>query len=303
MAGKRVSLADLATADTQQFSRVPAGLAVTPPPSERVASLGDVAPNPVNARVSHLRDPASVGSLADSIARNGQLEPCTVVTSKAFTAIFPEHSEAIGTCRFVQVSGARRRAALKLLGRDSINVHVLDAVASSRASFVSAGAAENIDRENYDAIEEAHAVAMLVKEAGSRQAAAEQLDRTTTWITQRTNLLKLCDELQTAVRDARIPLRMVRQLHNVDTPAQLAALSRWQATAARRDQADQALLDGDGEKRASTVPRRSRTAAAVAKLGGTPEKIAAALRSELSADDRRELATALLRDDEAGSPT
>ncbi|GGM22270.1 ParB/RepB/Spo0J family partition protein [Dactylosporangium sucinum] len=299
MAGKRINLAELADEPPLEEARVP-GFTETPPRPPRVEQ---VAANPLNTRDISAR-PAKITSIAKSIVEHGQLQPCTVVTRTAFLAIFPEHEAAVDGVAFVQVTGGRRRAAIIEAGLPTIDITVKNDLASSRGKFISATAAENIDREDYDPIEEARAVQLLVEECGTGQAAAEQLGRTPAWVTQRRNLLKLAPQLQEALRadetEDRIPLREVRDLHKLPVEEQLAALEAWRE---RRSAGLTAVnQDGDDDPPASPatkVPsqRPSPTASAIRRLGGTPSKIAATLRAELPAEDLRALIEELLRED------
>jgi ParB family chromosome partitioning protein len=254
--------------------------------------------------------PETITKIAASIRLHGQLQPCTVVTREAFLEIFAEHATAVGHAPFVQVTGGRRRAALLELGYPTIDMTVKNAVAESRAKFISATAAENIDREDYDLIEEARAVQLLVQECGSGKAAAEQLSRTPPWVTQRLNLLKLEAEVHMALRAAEIPLREVRDLHKRSREEQLVALKTWRKVAESRQKADESRHSGQEDSDSSSgngsgidpnvkhvMPRRSPVAAAIHRLGGTPVKIAENLRSALSAEDQRALAEELMREE------
>jgi ParB family chromosome partitioning protein len=295
MAGKRINLSDLADEPPLQEARIPA-FADTAPRSARVEQI---APNPLNTRDIHAH-PAKIASIAESMRLHGQLQPCTVVTRSAFLVLFPEHESSIGAAAFVQVTGGRRRAAAIQDNRPTLDITVKNDVAGSRAQFISATAAENIDREDYDPVEEARAVQLLVQECGTGKAAAEQLGRTPPWVTQRLNLLKLAPGVQAALRAGEIPLREVRDLHTSSAEEQLAALAAWRdrqagsgLTAVNPDPAGTPEQTGISTK--TRAPRPSPTAAAVRKLGDTPAKIAAALRSELPPEDLRALAEELLR--------
>ncbi|TQM01602.1 ParB/RepB/Spo0J family partition protein [Pseudonocardia kunmingensis] len=305
MAGKRINLAELAD-DPLEEARVPSFVETAP----RSARVEQVAANPKNTRDVH-GHPEKIANIAESIRLHGQLQPCTVVTRDAFLAIFPDHTDDVGQAAFVQVTGGRRRAAVLELGLSTIDITVKNALAESRAKFISATAAENIDREDYDLIEEARAVQLLVQECGTGKGAAEQLARTPPWVTQRLNLLKLEPELHAALRAAEIPLREVRDLHKRSRDQQLAALSAWQRLVESRQQVDgkrwrgyeeeesdlaagNGSVAGSAEKTAAS--RRSPVAAAIIRLGGTPAKIAQTLRAELSPEDRQTLAEELMRE-------
>ena len=290
MSGKRVSLGSLAGSAPPQEMRRPQ---IADGPS-RAVNVDKVAPNPLNPRDV---DPnsAAVRRIRDSIAEIGQIQPSTVVTRQAFLAIHSEHEPAIGTADFVQVVGGQRRAAVEQL-RQPLKIVVDDDLAANRARFLAATLAENLDRQNLNAVEEARGVQDMVTECGTGKVAAERLGRTAAWVTQRLNLLQLIPEVQAALvqhdEEQRLPLRAVRDWHTLDTPGQLAALTKWRRrlTAVNREM--------DGGKAAPEVPaeRVSRVAAAIRRLGGTPTEIGATLRAELSPEDRQALVEELLRD-------
>ncbi len=289
MSGKRVSLGSLAGTAPPQEMRRPQ---IADGPADAV-DVDKVAPNPLNPRIV---DPQSraVRRIRDSIAEIGQIQPSTVVTRRAFLAIHSEHESTIGDADFVQVVGGQRRAAVAQLQR-SLKVVVDDELAATRARFLAATLAENLDRQNLNAVEEARGVEYMVTECGSGKAAAEQLRRTTAWVTQRLNLLKLIPEVQAALVDEddeqRLPLRVVRDWHTLGTPEQLTELARWRRrlTAVNREEEAKPALQ-------VPVQRVSRVVAALRRLGATPAEIGATLRAEMSIEDRRALAEELLRE-------
>lgn len=275
--GQKVNLSDLAGEPDLDDGRGPRALA----PGGRPIRLAQLALNPLNKRVLSAR-PDAIAELADSMRVNGQLQPCAVVTRAAFRRIFPDHDDQLDRAAFVQVTGARRYLAAQQLGWDAIEVVVKDDLASSPLRFLSATAAENLDRRDFDPVEEAEQVQLVVEAAGSGQAAAENLQRSPGWITQRLNLLKLIPELHAALRGGNIPLREVRTLHTLDRDGQLAALHRF--TAVKQDGAGEPDEVGTGSTSTPAATRPTPTARAIRRLGSTPEKIAAALRAELAPD-------------------
>ncbi|MFG1892159.1 ParB/RepB/Spo0J family partition protein [Micromonospora sp. NPDC049051] len=297
MAGKRVNLSDLASDPVLPEARVPTFAEAAP----RTARVHQVAANPLNTRDLDA-DHAKIESIAESMRTHGQLQPCAVVAREAFLRIFPEHEAAIEKAAWVQVTGGRRRAAALLASQPTLDIVVKNNLADSREAWVSATAAENLDRENLDPIEEAKAVQLLVRECGSGKAAAARLSRTPAWVTQRLNLLKLALEVQTLLRSGELPLRDVRDLHQLPPDEQLVELQRRQQpteppelTAVNREHSP------DGTSPHAPSARRSATASAIRRLGGTPDKIAEALRAEMTSEDLRALANLLLRSSAAAN--
>ncbi|MDN5933166.1 MAG: ParB/RepB/Spo0J family partition protein, partial [Pseudonocardia sp.] len=218
--GQKVNLSDLAGDPDLDDGRGP--YALTPDGGGRPIQLSQLALNPHNKRVLGTR-PDAIDELADSMRINGQLQPCAVVTRAAFRRIFPDDDAQLGRAAFVQVTGARRYLAAQQLRWEAIEAVIKDDLAGSALRFLSATAAENLDRRDFDPVEEAEQVQLVVAAAGSGQAAAENLQRSPGWVSQRLNLLKLAPELHAALRAGDIALREVRTLHTLDHAAQLAA--------------------------------------------------------------------------------
>lgn len=292
--GKRVNLSDLADEPVLPEARVPSFAESAP----RTARVQQVAANPLNTRDLDA-DQAKIESIAESMRTHGQLQPCAVVSREAFLRIYPEYEAAIGRATWVQVTGGRRRAAALLANLPTLDITVKNNLAESRQAWVSATAAENLDRENLDPIEEARAVQLLVHECGTGKAAAERLSRTPAWVTQRLNLLKLAPELQALLRSGEVPLRDVRDLHQLSPAEQLEELRQRQQPAiapeltAVNATATPEAPRSNSEK--SERPRRSAAASAIRRLGGTPEKVAESLRAEMTPEDLRALANLLLQ--------
>jgi ParB family transcriptional regulator, chromosome partitioning protein len=310
--GKRIDLATLATADGPSGLPALAGitglsLADGPP---TVVQLHQVAANPINPR-------ENFGDLTDleSMRTVGQLQPCAVVRRSAFAAIYPEY--AVDAVEFVIVAGSRRRAAALKFGLDSLTVTVLDQLAASRAQFYAASVAENIDRRNFDVLEEAHAVQRLVKEIGSGTEAGAILGRTKGWVSQRLALLKLSLPMRDLLRAGELPVRDARRLAALNPDEQLSAwheerrvaeVGRFTAVNGPSGQrgpgagsgaAGPTAADG-GSGNNSNVPGTAATAgvgrrSVTVARGATVQQIADGLRESLSGADLSQLAYALLR--------
>ncbi|RZU46683.1 ParB/RepB/Spo0J family partition protein [Krasilnikovia cinnamomea] len=276
---------------------LPAVASTTPVGGVLAQPVENVAPNPLNTR-DFGRGSSKVVELATSVKECGQLQPVPVVTAAAFTKIFPEHANTIGSAQYVQVAGGRRRAAIVLAALPSIDVVVNDDHATSRLVFLKVTAAENIDRENLDPIEEARALEQMVTECGSARAVADELHKTEGWVSQRRALLRLAPEVQDAMRaedqERRLPLREVRGWRkDWDEARQIEALHRWQRrNGLAEDDANGPQIPTQFTKAARPTP----AAAAWRRLGGNPVAVAAKLREALPADELRQLAQELLRE-------
>lgn len=177
--------------------------------------------NPQNPREGAL----NVDDLA-SIAEM-QLQPGLGVSRSAYLTLFPEDEDAVGDASVVVINGCRRLLACQKYGRTTMDVVIKDEIATSRAAIRAAAIRENVERENLDVLEEAHAVEQLVADAGSANKAAEELGKTPAWVSQRRALLKLAPEIQQALRGGDIAIRVARNLAQVPMEQQVI---RWQAT-------------------------------------------------------------------------
>jgi ParB family chromosome partitioning protein len=216
--GQRTNLASLANSvgDHSPVDQIAAA------PS-RSAALTELTPNPHNPR-DDLGDLADLESIADI-----QLQPAVVVTKAAFLKLYPD--DAI-TARFVVINGCRRLAAAHKYGRTDLAIVINDDIARDRVTLISASIAENVDRKDFDVVEEAKAVEALVKECGSGTEAATRLRKTQAWVSQRRALLELVPELQTALRRGELAIREARSLARVPLEQQVA---RWQAAQDKKD--------------------------------------------------------------------
>ena len=191
-------------------------------------ALDQLAPNPRNPRedLGDLEDLRSIAEL--------QLQACLAVTREAYLRIWPEDEPLLGAgVRHVVVNGCRRYAAAVRFGRDTLEISVKDEVAASREALLAASIQENIDRRDFDVLEEARAVeAMVAACEGSGVVAARRLNRSPGWISQRRALLELAPELQSRLRAGDLAVRDARRLARVPLAEQVAA---WREETARAE--------------------------------------------------------------------
>ena len=291
--GRRVNLAQLAAqpvldAPVPRLPDVPARMTSVP--------LRAVAANPVNPR-------EDLGGLADleSMRAVGQLQPCAVVTRAAFLMIYSEHADAIGSAGYVVVAGSRRRLAAEEFGLSTLDIVVRDTLAVDRATFYGASVSENIDRRNFDALEEARAVEHLVHECGSGIKAGEMLGKSKGWVSQRLALLKLSPEMQGLLRAGDLPIRDARRLAALPEPEQLTTWEQERAFTAVNVPAKPGPDDGPGRDpsdnptgRPDPGEKRSRTHARI-PVGASAEQIATILRAHLSQQELHALVEVLIR--------
>lgn len=265
--GTRTNLASLAGA-VGDNSPVDQLGAPRPDMSGHSVPLSELSANPRNPR-EDLGDLTGLASIADM-----QLQPAVVVTTSAYLALYPK--DAI-TTRYVVVNGCRRLAAAHKYGRHDLSVVVNDEIARDRVTLISASIAENVDRQDFDVIEEARAVETLVAECGRADEAATRLHKTQGWVSQRRALLALAPELQTALRRGELAIREARALARVPLAQQVA---RWQAAIDKKDDPRQ----GEGSSQRQRPPSRSGVIAkALGEFDSKPELLAEALHTYLGA--------------------
>jgi ParB family chromosome partitioning protein len=243
----------------------------------RSAPLKDLIGNPYNPRDS-LGDLEELASIVEF-----QLQPVVVVTRAAFQGIYPD---AEISARWVVILGNRRLAAAHKFGRPELDIVVKDDLVRDRATLLSAAIAENVDRSGFDVIEEAKAVESLVQELGSADAAAQQLRKSKTWVSQRRSLLKLATDLQEATRRGDLAIREARALARVPLEEQVA---RWNAARERQDAAGESGRQGSGSDEASTPKPNGQSGTntarsvtrALRRFDAEPDALATALRDHL----------------------
>jgi ParB family chromosome partitioning protein len=243
----------------------------------RTAPLTDLTPNPRNPR-DDLGDLSNLESIADM-----QLQPAVVVTKGAYLKLYPD--DRIGT-RFVVINGCRRLAAAEKFGRTDLDIVVNDEIARDRLTLISASIAENVDRQDFDVIEEAKAVESLVSECGSAVEAGRRLRKHETWVSQRRALLNLTPELQTALRQGELAIREARSLARVPLEQQVA---RWRAA---QDKKNDERQDNGATGKRSPSPSRV-IASALTEFGSKPQLLADALRSHLGPEGVKTLLAVL----------
>lgn len=265
--GRRTNLADLAgsVGDNSPVDRDrPAATATDGTP--HTVPLVHLVPNPRNPR-EDVGDLAGLASIAEM-----QLQPAVVVTRAAYLALYPEDTI---DARYVVVNGCRRLAAAHKYGRDDLAIVVNDDIARDRVTLISASIAENVDRQDFDVIEEARAVESLVVECGHAGQAARRLHRTDGWVSQRRALLKLAPELQTALRRGELAIREARDLARVPLEEQV---SRWRAALERSENAG----DKESDPPATRPPTKAKVlTSALNEFGAQPHLLVDALRTYL----------------------
>lgn len=226
---KRFDLASLAAAPVETVPGSSRPTLTHPAPDQ-------IAPTPLNPRRDF--DPSRLTELGESM-RGGQLQPVVGVLRAKYVKLFPEHADAIPkTIRIVMAAGERRwRAAMKV-GLPTIDVHLREDIAESRVTFLAAVLTENVERSNFNYVEEARGLQqMLEMSQGSQAAAARNLNKSKGWFNQRIGLLRLSDEMQELVVAGELTaLRDLRRYSALPQDAQLAAWKKDRERAERDEE-------------------------------------------------------------------
>ncbi|MFJ6140514.1 ParB/RepB/Spo0J family partition protein [Kitasatospora sp. NPDC092286] len=172
--------------------------------------LGRLAPNGVNPRTDFGTE-AELIDLGKSLRRR-QIQACPAVSRGAYLKLWPDHAKKIDDVDYVLVTGERRYRGAKAAGNPTLNCVVDDGLATDRKTFMEAVVSENVDRQNFNPIEEAYAVRALVAEFGSNRAVAQHFERVDGWVTQRILLTHLAPGAQDLVRKKTMPLEVARSL-------------------------------------------------------------------------------------------
>ncbi|MGW3185444.1 hypothetical protein ACWDD9_39860 [Kitasatospora sp. NPDC001119] len=172
--------------------------------------LGRLAPNGVNPRIDFGTE-AELIDLGRSLRRR-QIQACPAVSRGAYLKLWPDHAEKIGDVDYVLVTGERRYRGATAASNPTLNCVVDDGLAMDRKVFMEAVVSENVDRQNFNPIEEAYAVRALVAEFGSNRAVAQHFERVDGWVTQRVLLTHLAPGAQDLVRKKIMPLEAARSL-------------------------------------------------------------------------------------------
>jgi ParB family chromosome partitioning protein len=184
----------------------------------RTAKLADLAHNPFNPR----QELGDLQETADSLLGRGQIQPVTVVTRQAFLGAHPGQDDHLGTARYVVIDGNRRLGAARLAGLDDLRIDVNDTLAASAADIIESALVANIHREDLTPLEEAEALATLVKVHGSQRQVARRVGKTHVWVSQRLALRDLTPELKDALRHGDITVEDARQVGRLPQDQQAA---------------------------------------------------------------------------------
>ena len=148
-------------------------------------------------------DEAALEELRESIVRHGILQPLTV--------------REIGDGKYELIAGERRLRAAKLAGLTSVPALFR---AANDAEMAEMALIENLQREDLNPIEEAHAFQRLLTEFGlSQEQLAHCVARSRSAIANSVRLLRLAKEVQAFIANGVLTMGQARPLLALETAA------------------------------------------------------------------------------------
>lgn len=168
---------------------------------EQTLNINRIEPNKNQPRKEFNED--ALQELADSIKQFGVIEPLVVVKRKGYYEL---------------IAGERRWRAARLAGLKEVPVVIKD---YDDQQIVEIALIENIQREDLNPIEEAHAYERLIQEFNLTQdEVAERVSKSRTTVTNALRLLKLTEKVQQMLIDDMLSTGHVRALITI-TDSQL----------------------------------------------------------------------------------
>lgn len=203
--------------------------------NQKVVSIpvGEIVPNPAQPR--KLFDSQALLELSESIARYGIIQPLSV--------------RKIGK-QYELVAGERRLRAAKMAGLTEVPCIILE-LSGEDSSVIAL--IENIQRRDLDYIEEAEALAKLIKDYGmSQEEAAKRISRSQSAVANKLRILKLSPEILYVLRESGLTERHARALLRLPTEElRQQALEHMvvrQLTVAKSEEYIEDLLDAAKEE-------------------------------------------------------
>lgn len=166
---------------------------------EKKLKISEIEPNRTQPRKTFNED--SLNELADSIKQFGIIEPLVVTKRDDYYEI---------------IAGERRWRAARIAGLKEVPVIIKE---YTEQEIVEIALIENLQREDLNPIEEAHAYERLITEFNLKQdEVAERVSKSRSTITNSLRLLKLCDKVQQMLIDDMLSTGHVRSLISIEDP-------------------------------------------------------------------------------------
>lgn len=247
------------TVDSRQSTDVSTSVspAVAPLSGVLRVDIDQVRPNPQQPREHFAHK--DLDDLIASIKRHGILQPLVVTKT-------PDGYELI--------AGERRLRAARMAGLADVPVIIRSAEDQDKLELA---LVENIQRADLNPIEEARAYRKLIEDYDlTQEAVAERLGKSRPQVANTMRLLELPDEVQSAVREGRIPATAARALLALEGPEQ--QLAWWK----KFTQGDMTVRDVErGVRAAKGLPARTDP-----NLAAAEEQLRAALGTKVDIHKR-----------------
>lgn len=190
--------------DQPEVQAVPAGTSQGP---TRWVPVAQIDRNPFQTRQQI--DPERLEDLKRSIAEKGLIQPITV--------------RPIADGRFQVIAGERRLLAVKQLGHENVQAHVMQ---QSDREALETTIVENLQREDLNPMEQARAFGRLASEFQyHHDTIASRTGKSRSAVTNYTRLLFLPDELQRALEEDRLSMGHAKAILGLkDSPEGMSAV-------------------------------------------------------------------------------
>jgi ParB family chromosome partitioning protein len=239
-----------------------------PPGAPQTLRLAQMRPGRYQPRTR--MDPQALGELAESIRAQGVIQPILV--------------RPTGNESYEIIAGERRYRAAQMAGLEEVPVLVKQ-VADDAALAIAL--IENIQREDLNALEEAHGVQRLVEEFGfTHEQAAQAIGRSRSATTNLLRLLNLAEPVQQQLQDGALEMGHARALLALQ-PASQIQLGQHIAARGLSVREAEALVERALRPASSRAGRRPQPDRDVARLQeelsdtlGTPVTIRAGARGK-----------------------
>lgn len=159
-----------------------------------VNELAELKPTQLVPHKNNIRkDVGDVSTLADSLAAQGVIEPLQVVPNGK-----PD--------KYVILAGHRRQAAAKLAKLKTVPCIVRHDLTDNEPGQIAVMIAENVERSDLSAVEEAHGVQLLMDLGLSAAAIATSTGMSTKRVRERVKITKLSDDTRAKLADHAVTL-------------------------------------------------------------------------------------------------
>ena len=161
--------------------------------------IARVAPNPLQPRKDFT--PEGLAELTESIKAHGVIQPVTVRRS--------------GTDRYELISGERRMRASIEAGLTQVPAYIIEA--DSDRKMLELAIVENVQREQFNPVEEAEAYQRLIEDCGlTQENVAERISKDRTTVANSIRLLRLPEPIKDSLRTGELTTGHAKALLSVD---------------------------------------------------------------------------------------